>query len=299
MKKLWLLTSILIGCFLFYPKNTLAFSSSNYQYKSLCGNYEVAGMHSDGVIDPVACLNTFEEAQAWMKNNGADDLVVFGKVSGKTKILDANVALVDLSVNPETLTYFYTDKEKTSSYTYMDTGSLYGGVDGALIDASYSNAHGRFMIKVKIGNFTGWILDSTYEIVPITWVKSSSSYTVTNEESAKASGFLFLYSYSYEKETADGYRYMYKRADGGIIPGKIDYTKFEYPENVTVVIYEDDSSKPKVEIWRDFELGEGWAARDGADTNRRTEYRFTIPTGSIVNYYNPQGIDQNQKEKSE
>lgn len=182
MKKLWLLTSILIGCFLFYPKDTLAFSSSNYQYKSLCGNYEVAGMHSDGVIDPVACLNTFEEAQAWMKNNGADDLVVFGKVSGKTKILDANVALVDLSVNPETLTYFYTDKEKTSSYTYMDTGSLYGGVDGALIDASYSNAHGRFMIKVKIGNFTGWILDSTYEIVPITWVKSSSSYTVTNED---------------------------------------------------------------------------------------------------------------------
>ena len=182
MKKLWLLTSILIGCFLFYPKDTLAFSSSNYQYKSLCGNYEVAGMHSDGVIDPVACLNTFEEAQAWMKDNGADDLVVFGKVSGKTKILDANVALVDLSVNPETLTYFYTDKEKTSSYTYMDTGSLYGGVDGALIDASYSNAHGRFMIKVKIGNFTGWILDSTYEIVPITWVKSSSSYTVTNED---------------------------------------------------------------------------------------------------------------------
>ena len=135
-------------------------------------------------------------------------------------------------------------------------------------------------------------LSESYELI-------SMEYTVTNEESAKASGFLFLYSYSYEKETADGYRYMYKRADGGIIPGKIDYTKFEYPENVTVVIYEDDSSKPKVEIWRDFELGEGWAARDGADTNRRTEYRFTIPTGSIVNYYNPQGIDQNQKEKSE
>lgn len=182
MKKKILLLALFAFCIIIFPKETYAFSSENYKNKSLCGNYEVAGMHSDGVIDPVACLNTFEEAQTWMKNNGADDLVVFGKVAGKTKILDANLALVDLSVNPETLTYFYTDKEKTSSYTYMDTGSLYGGVDGALISASYSNAHGRFVIKVKIGNFTGWILDTTYEIVPLTWVKSSSSYTVTNED---------------------------------------------------------------------------------------------------------------------
>lgn len=181
MKKKILLLALFAFCIIIFPKETYAFSSENYKNKSLCGNYEVAGMHSDGVIDPVACLNTFEEAQVWMKKNGADDLVVFGKVAGKTKILDANLALVDLSVNPETLTYFYTDKEKTSSYTYMDTGSLYGGVDGALISASYSNAHGRFVIKVKIGNFTGWILDTTYEIVPLTWVKSSSSYTVTNE----------------------------------------------------------------------------------------------------------------------
>ena len=182
MRKKMIFVLLLAFGILIFPKDTLAFSSDNYRYKSLCGNYEVAGMHTDGVIDPVACLNTFEDAQAWMKKNGADDLVVFGKVAGETKILDANLALVDLSVNPQTLTYFYTDKEKTSSYTYMDTGSLYGGVDGALMDASYSNAHGRFVIKVKIGNFTGWILDTTYEIVPLTWVKSSSSYTVTNED---------------------------------------------------------------------------------------------------------------------
>lgn len=182
MKKKILFIILFAFCIIFFPKETYAFSSDNYKNKSLCGNYEVAGMHTDGGIDPVACLNTFEEAQTWMKNNGADDLVVFGKVAGKTKILDANLALVDLSVNPETLTYFYTDKEKTSSYTYMDTGSLYGGVDGALISAGYSNAHGRFAIKVKIGNFTGWILDTTYEIVPLTWVKSSSSYTVTNDD---------------------------------------------------------------------------------------------------------------------
>ena len=177
---------IMLGIVLF-PKDTYAFSSANYENKSLCGTFEVAGLHSDGVIDPVACLNTFEEAQKWMKNNGADDLVVFGKVSGKTKILDANLALVDLSVNPETLTYFFTSKDSSfnhnsGAYTYMDTGSLYGGVDGAFLEASYSSKKGTYIAKVKTGNFTGWIEAYAYEIVPLTWVNSSSSYTVTTED---------------------------------------------------------------------------------------------------------------------
>ena len=180
-RKLWFLSLVVLGILL-YPKDTYAFSQANYEYKSLCGNFEVAGMHTDGVIDPVGCFNTFDEAKNFMKSNGADDLVVFGKVSGKTKILDANVALLDLSVNPTTLTYFYTNSNLTgSSYTYMDTGSLYGGVDGALLDSSYSSAKGVYTAKVKIGNFTGWISQEAYEVVPITWVKSSSSYTVTNE----------------------------------------------------------------------------------------------------------------------
>lgn len=180
-RKLWFLSLVVLGILL-YPKDTYAFSQANYEYKSLCGNFEVAGMHTDGVIDHVGCFNTFDEAKNFMKSNGADDLVVFGKVAGKTKILDANVALLDLSVNPTTLTYFYTNSNLTgSSYTYMDTGSLYGGVDGALLDSSYSSAKGVYTAKVKIGNFTGWISQEAYEVVPVTWVKSSSSYTVTNE----------------------------------------------------------------------------------------------------------------------
>ena len=182
MKRKLLFLSLFILAILLYPKDTYAFSQANYEYKSLCGNFEVAGMHTDGVIDPVGCFNTFDEAKNFMKSNGADDLVVFGKVAGKTKILDANVALLDLSVNPTTLTYFYTNSNLTgSSYTYMDTGSLYGGVDGALLDSSYSSAKGVYTAKVKIGNFTGWISQEAYEVVPVTWVKSSSSYTVTDE----------------------------------------------------------------------------------------------------------------------
>lgn len=132
-------------------------------------------------------------------------------------------------------------------------------------------------------------LSESYELVTMEYIVSSS-------ESAKASGFLFFYDYSYEEETTEMYKYMYKRADGGIIKGTIDYTKFYHPENVTVLIYEDDSQEPKLEIWRNFDLESGM--EDG-DSRSKTEYRFTIPTGTIVSYYDPQGIDQNQKEKSE
>ena len=179
-----LLFLLALSLFIFFnPKNTYAFDSSTYRDKSLCGNYEVAGVHSDGSIVTVGCHSTYENAKNEMKSNGAEDLVIFTKVSGSTKIIDANVALLDLSVNPETLTYFYTNKELTgSAYTYMDTGSLYGGVDGAHIESDYSNTNRTWVAKVRVGNFTGWIKASTYEIVPITWIKSTSTYTVSASE---------------------------------------------------------------------------------------------------------------------
>ena len=181
MKKKLLFLSTIITVLL-CAKNVYAFDSSNYKNRSLCAKYEVAGFHSDGVIDKVSCHSSYSDAKNYMKSNGTDDLAIMTKVNGETKIIDANVALLDLSVNPETLTYFYTNQDLNgSSYTYMDTGSLYGGVDGAHMESYYSNAKGTWVAKVKTGNFTGWIKASTYEIVPITWVKSMSTYTVTND----------------------------------------------------------------------------------------------------------------------
>ena len=180
MKKKFIFATLIASTFL-CTKNVYAFDSNNYKNKSLCGTYEVAGFHTDGVIDPVKCTNNYEEAKNWMKNNGAKDLAIMTKVGGEIKIIDANVALLDLSVNPETLTYFYTNPNLTgSSYTYMDTGSLYGGVDGAHMETAYGS--NGWVAKVKTGNFTGWIKASTYEIVPITWIKSTSTYSVTNSD---------------------------------------------------------------------------------------------------------------------
>ena len=176
---------ILIGIFftlLCFNNKVYAFSSSDYQYRGLCGNFEVARFNKNGSIDKISCHSDYNSAKAAMQKNGEDGVVILTKVNGKTKIIDANVALLDLSVSPEALTYFYNNSELTgSSYTYVDTGSLYGGVDGAHIETGYSNSKNVWTAKVRTGNYTGWIHQDYYEIVPITWVKSSSSYTVTND----------------------------------------------------------------------------------------------------------------------
>ena len=172
MKKRLFMIGLLVLS-LMCTKNVYAFDVNNYKSRALCGTFEVASFSSNGTISKVACYGNYSDAKSYMKTNGANNLAIMTKVSGSTKIIDANVALLDLSVNPETLTYFYTNSNLTgSSYTYMDTGSLYGGVDGVLIDSAYSNSANVWAAKVRIGNFTGWI----------TWVKSSSSYTVTSSD---------------------------------------------------------------------------------------------------------------------
>ena len=180
MKKKKLLLTVLLLFVIFAYKNVHAFDASSYRYRNLCDTYEVAGFHADGYIDQVSCFSKYEDAQEFMRNNGAVDLAIMTKVNGQTKIVDANIGFVDLTVNPNQLTYFYAHPEHTYSYTYMDNGSSYGAVDGALMGTGYSNAHG-WVAQVRIGSFTGWIEASTYEIVPITWIKSLSYYEITND----------------------------------------------------------------------------------------------------------------------
>ena len=180
IRKILFLTVLLTS--IFTCKNVYAFDINNYRYKSLCGNFEVAGFHSDGVVDPVQCFQTFEEARKYMRSNGAYDLAILTKVNGQNKIIDANMALVDLTVNGGQLTYYYESSELTSrQYTYMDNRSSYGGVDAGLLDTGWSNAKGKWVAQVRIANFTGWIPQEAYEIVPLTWLKSYSHYVVTNE----------------------------------------------------------------------------------------------------------------------
>ena len=161
-------------------KDIYAYSSNDYVNKNLCGKYEVVDLKENGSITTYKCFDNFDSAKEYTNKIDTNGISVLSKVNNKTKIVYSKYALCDLSVNYELLTYFYQNYNSKSSYTYMDTGSLYGGVDAAVIDVVLYN--GIYFAKVKIGNFTGWIKDYTYEIVPITWVKSSSSYTITNSD---------------------------------------------------------------------------------------------------------------------
>lgn len=162
--------------FLFtYPKAVDAVTSSEYQNRHQCSSFELAKAEANGSATKVGCYNSYSDAKNAMKSNSNQNLLIFDE-RNQTKIVDAKYALVDLTVN--SLTYFYESPTLTTRlYTSINTSSSYGGVDAALIDVDSSN----FAAKVKIANFTGYIAKENYEIVPLIWVKSKSSYTVTSQ----------------------------------------------------------------------------------------------------------------------
>lgn len=180
MKKKIIFTIFLLVFVLFSVKNTYAYSSSDYSSRALCGTFEVAEFFSDGSIVAKSCHSTFDEAKNAMKADGGDNLALLGPFGGTTKILDANTALVDFT-NPSDLIYLYSTSEIVDAHSYMTGKSAYGAVDGALVDSGYSHSANTMVNRVKIGGFDGWVRAGVIEIVPLVWVKSSSSYTVSNE----------------------------------------------------------------------------------------------------------------------
>ena len=117
MKKSRLLFGLILVLFLF-PKDIHALTSSDYSVRKTCsGKFELARANNDGSVSYVSCHNSYSEAKTAMNNSSYDDVFIFDEVS-TTKIVDAKYALLDLSVNPETLTYFYETKDlNTRKYT--------------------------------------------------------------------------------------------------------------------------------------------------------------------------------------
>lgn len=180
MKKYMFLTTFVACLFLLNPGNIKALTKEQYKTRNNCGEgkYELAGAHTDGVADFVSCHNNFYDAHNAMIRIGADDLIVFERKNGVTTIVDAQYALMDLTVNPVAVTYYYADeKDETRPNNYMDNGSLYGGVDGAYLSVNIPNK----VAHLKTAGYDGWVNPGDYEIVPLNWVKSSTSYQVTND----------------------------------------------------------------------------------------------------------------------
>ena len=139
-KKKLIFLLVLFGV-LFSVQNTKALTVSEYKSRTTCkSKFELARANSNGSVTSVKCYNTYAEANTAMNSSSYDDVFIFDE-TGTTKIVNAKYALVDLSVNPETLTYYYETKDLSGrKYTYMDNGSLYGGVDGALLDVNYNKS---------------------------------------------------------------------------------------------------------------------------------------------------------------
>ena len=105
MKKIINITLLIFSIFIFNSLKVNAFSSLDYENRTLCGYYEVAAFNEDGSIEQISCHNQFDEAKAKMLENGNDNVGIMTLVNGKVKLLDVNVGLLDLSVNPTTLTF--------------------------------------------------------------------------------------------------------------------------------------------------------------------------------------------------
>lgn len=134
-------------------------------------------------------------------------------------------------------------------------------------------------------------LDCAYELVAL----EVNEQTVLNGEISS----IYLLcsggtSGNIKTSTEITYSYWYRREDGGMIRNTIDMSQYEQFKNVTVVIYENDNATPKVEFWRNYN------AREIADGiyGSKTEIRFTVPTGSVVDA-NLQRTDINVTEQKE
>lgn len=125
----------------------------------------------------------------------------------------------------------------------------------------------------------------------------------TTERGSLSGHYLLCFggmSGNYDKITKPIYKFWYQRSDGGILEGTIDMKQYPYPKTVQIVVYEDDSIKPKFEIWRNdlaTEYGDGQINskyfRFAKKTcYPKTEFRFTIPTGTFVNTYDFQGLTE-------
>lgn len=182
MKNKLLFLSFLILLSFFFVKDTYAFDQNTYASRTLCGNFEVALFKSDGTIETRSCHSNYDAAFEAMTKDGNRDLAIIGKWEGKNKIYSANAALVDLTHSPGVF-YIYSNSQITdnTAYTYMVGSSAYGGVDAAFLSVAYSTAVNTFSMRIKVSGYTGWVRLGAFEIVPLVWVKSASSYTISNE----------------------------------------------------------------------------------------------------------------------
>ena len=151
-------------------------SALDYSSRNSCSNYEVATISSNGNIGHIECYISYNDALNKMNSLNNDNVVVFGKVNGINRIVNAKYGIVDLSYSSSQLVYLYKNYYSNSAYTYVASYAGYGGVDAALEDVVEYN--GGFSAKIMINGFEGYVKNGDYEIIPLSLVKSIAYYIV-------------------------------------------------------------------------------------------------------------------------
>ena len=97
---------VFIICLFIFPFSAHALTSSQYQGRNKCNNYEVAiakegkaGDPSSTYVDHVGCYGTYNEAVSAMNNSSNKDTIIFERKDNKTKIVNAKYALLDLTLS--------------------------------------------------------------------------------------------------------------------------------------------------------------------------------------------------------
>ena len=174
---------VFIICLFIFPFSAHALTSSQYQGRNKCNNYEVAiakegkaGDPSSTYVDHVGCYGTYNEAVSAMNNSSNKDTIIFERKDNKTKIVNAKYALLDLTLSGNSITYYYPNASTWNSDSYMVNSSSTGAVEGAFLDFDFNSRRA----KVKVAGYTGWVNEDDYEIVPLVWVYSIGFYKSTN-----------------------------------------------------------------------------------------------------------------------
>lgn len=180
MKKKMLFFS-LIALFLVFPNlSANALRAWEITSRNECdGKIEIANANSDGSLEHISCHDNYEQAKSTMYNDSREDLVIIEN----GMIIDAKYAIVDYDQEYSAAETAYANVY--TSATSWETNGVYirsdQPDDAVVLDYDYNTKR----VKIKVSGTVGWLAktngsNTTYDIIPLAWVKEPQTYTVAN-----------------------------------------------------------------------------------------------------------------------
>jgi len=177
MRKIILIViSFVMSLFFVTNAKALSYSSSELKGRKTCSKFELAIAKDDGSIETVSCHDDYLSAKTSMATNNEKNLIILNESSTDSKIIDAKYGMLYLD-RGDKVTNLYTSASTSTYSNYMNNDDNYGATEAPLIE--YNSSYNSY--KLKISGYTGWVKGSNVvAVVPLTWVKTTSTYKVTS-----------------------------------------------------------------------------------------------------------------------